>query len=119
MDGCLNRDCAFLHDRDAVLADRDQILEKRRKTFNYKHRPTYRQQMTRYVSVVDCVAGNDDALRAEIRGSEQMYQDVVSDRAYCANVRYMKPWKKGEDRKPLRACKRCKYTMNCSVSALG
>lgn len=47
----------------------------------------------------------------------QIGQDVGGDRAYCANPRCMRPWKKDEDKKPLKACKGCKYTMYCSVSA--
>ena len=117
-DGCLDRNCPFLHDREAVLADRNQILEKRRETFDYKHKPTVRQQMTRYYAVLDRVAGNNEKLRAEIENSEQIDRDVGSDRAYCANMRCMKPWKKNVDRKPLKACQGCKYTMYCSVSAL-
>ena len=116
-DGCLDQNCPFLHDRDAALANRAMILENRRKTFNnYKHRPTKRQKMSRYLGVLDCVAGNDEALRADIEHSGRVDRDIGQDRAYCANPRCMKPWKEGEDRKPLKSCKRCKFTMYCSVS---
>jgi hypothetical protein len=117
-DGCMDRNCPFLHDREAFLADRADILEKRRGRFkNYKHQPTTRQHLNRYHSVLDCIAGNDEAVRAQM--NEQVNRDVGQDRAYCANPRCMKPWKKDEDRKLLKACKGCKYTMYCSVSALG
>jgi hypothetical protein len=106
-DGCLDLNCPFLHDREAVLADRKQMLEKRRETFDYKHRPTVHQQMTRYHSVLNCMAGNDKALRAEIEKSEQIDEEVANDRAYCANPQM------DEDRKPLKVCKRCKYTLYC------
>jgi hypothetical protein len=112
-DGCLDRNCPFLHDREAVLADRAHILQQRRKRLkNYKHQPTTRQQLGRYHSVLDCIAGNNEALRTEM--DAQVSNDIGGDRAYCANRRCMRPWKKDEDRKPLKACKGCKYTMYCS-----
>jgi hypothetical protein len=117
--GCLDRNCPFLHDREVVLADRTEVLEKRRKTFNYKNRPTPRQQWTRYFAVLNTMAGNDEALRAQIDKSEQIDRALGRTRAFCANVRCMKPWLHDEPTNPLKACKGCKYTMYCSVSALG
>ena len=116
-DGCLNRNCPFLHNRDAVLADRAHILEERRKRVSdYKHAPTVRQHLTRYHSVLDCVAGPDRALRDQIAESRVVDKGMAGDRAYCANPRCLKPWKKDEVKKPLKACKGCKMTMYCSVS---
>ena len=31
-DGCLDQNCPFLHDRDAVLAVRGRVIENRKKT---------------------------------------------------------------------------------------
>lgn len=117
-DGCLDRDCPFLHDREAVLADRARILQNRRERFHYKHAPTVRQHLNRHESVLNCVAGQNEALRREIDESGCIDRDMAGDRAYCANPRCMKPWRKSEDKKPLKACKGCKYTMYCSVSAM-
>ena len=36
--GCMDRDCLFLRDHDAVLASRAQVLVKRRATFRVRHR---------------------------------------------------------------------------------
>jgi hypothetical protein len=102
-----------------VLADRKQILDKRRSDFRYKDYPTVRQQLLRYHSVLDCVAGEDEALRAKIEESGEVDRTMGGDRAYCANPRCMKPWKKGDNKKLLKACGRCKYTMYCSVSVPG
>src|ERR1700720_4107966 len=113
-DGCLNQNCPFSHDRETLLAHRKQILEKRRESFDYKQRPTVRQQLMRFHSVLDCVAGDDEALRNRLES--KVDQSMMKDRAYCANPRCMKPWKKGDDKKLLKACGRCKYTMYCSVS---
>jgi len=111
--GCLDNNCPFLHDSDAVHADRNQILEKRRETFRYKDSPTYRQSLFRQALVLRALAGDDEVLRAAIEKSGQLEKDLKRDRAYCANMQCLKPWKKGEDN-PLKACARCKYTMYCS-----
>lgn len=117
-DGCLDRNCPFLHDREAVLADRSQILEDRRQRLShYKHTPNTRQHLTRYHGVLDAVAGNNEALRTSMEDSKQVNDMLAGDRAYCANRGCMKPWKEGEVRKPLKACKGCKTTMYCSVSS--
>ena len=117
--GCSDQNCPFLHDRDAVLADRKQIIEQRReKIERYKHRPTYRQSIFREVYVLAAMAGDNKTLRAEIEKSGVVEKDLRNDRAYCANMNCLKPWKKGMEN-PLKACKRCKFTMYCSVSALG
>ena len=76
----------LLHDRDAVLAERNKVLEKRWKNFDYKHKPTVRQQMTRYHSMLDCVAGNNEAFRADMEKSEEIDMGISTDRAYCANI---------------------------------
>lgn len=115
--GCLDQNCPFLHDRETVLAYRAQLLEDRRaRIMDTKYSPTSRQSVTRYHSFLNCVAGSDEALRAQIAGAVDL--DVGKDRAYCANPRCMKPWKKGEKTKPLKACQRCKFTMYCSVSCI-
>jgi hypothetical protein len=116
--GCLNQNCPFLHDRAAVLADRSRVLEERRKTFDYKHKPTARQQWTRYFAVMNTMTGNDEALRAQIEKSEEIDRGLERTRAFCANMRCMKPWLQEESTGPLKSCKGCKYTMYCSVSAL-
>jgi hypothetical protein len=117
--GCLDQSCPFLHDRAAVLAERNRIIEERRAKFEYyKHRPTYRQSIFRQVYVLAAMAGGNETLRAEIAKSGVVEEDLKKDRAYCANMKCMKPWKKGMEN-PLKACKRCKFTMYCSVSAFG
>ena len=113
----MDQSCPFLHDRDTVLEDRNEILEKRRETFRYKQSPTYRQLIFREILVLNALAGDDEALKAEIEKSGQLEKDLRRDRAYCANMQCLKPWKKGEDN-PLKACARCKYTMYCSVSVM-
>jgi len=111
--GCMDQNCPFFHDREAVLAYRAQLLEDRQKRIKRtKHSPTWHQNVTRYHSVLNCMAGNNESLRAQMEGIVD--QDVGKDRAYCANPRCMKPWKKGEKTKPLMACRRCKFTMYCS-----
>jgi len=57
------------------------------------------------------MAGPDEALRAAIGDSKVVKEGMAGDRAYGTNPRCMKPWKKGEIRKPLKACKGCKITM--------
>jgi hypothetical protein len=114
-DGCLDQNCPFLHDRETALAVRAQILKTRRQRVTRgKYEPTERQRIARYHAVLDCMSGGDEALRAKIAQSRQVNGDIGEDRAYCANPRCMKPWKKGENRKLLKACKRCKFTMCCS-----
>jgi hypothetical protein len=55
-DGCLDQNCPFCHDREAVFAVRAQILETRRQRFTRgKHEATPRQQLARYHAVLDCV----------------------------------------------------------------
>jgi hypothetical protein len=118
-DGCLDQSRPFLHDRAAVLAERNRIIEERRAKFEYyKHRPTYRQRIFRQVYVLAAMAGGNETLRAEIEKSGVVEEDLKKDRAYCANMKCMKPWKKGMEN-ALKACKRCKFTMYCSVSAFG
>jgi hypothetical protein len=115
-DGCLDRNCPFLHDREVVLADRAEIIKRRRETLSrYKRIPTVRQQMSRYVHVLHMMAGNDSVLRAEIRQSKQIDRAIANDRAYCGNPRCMRPWIT-DQKNPLKACTGCKYTMYCSVS---
>jgi hypothetical protein len=116
-DGCSDRNCPFLHDREAVLADRADILEKRRKAFSGKPRPTYRQSVLREVLVKNYLSGGDKALGKEIQNSGLILKDVMKDKAYCSNPRCLMPWKKG-DKNPLKACQGCKYTLYCSVSVL-
>jgi hypothetical protein len=117
--GCLDQSCPFLHDRDAVLADRKRIIEQRReKIERYKHHPTYRQSIVREAYIIAAMAGGNKTLRAKIEKSGMVRKDLMNDRAYCANMNCLKPWKKGMEN-PLKACKRCKFTMYCSVSSLG
>jgi hypothetical protein len=118
-DGCLDRDCPFLHDREAVLAERIRIVEKRRETFRYKHRPTYRQSIFREILLLRSIAGSNEALRDEIEKSGKVGEDVKQDKAYCTNPQCMKPWKKGMKINPLKSCGRCKWTLYCSVSTFG
>ena len=94
-----------------------ESLRNAGRNFGTKRQPTYRQALFRHALVLNAIAGNDEALRAEIRESGQLEKDLRRDRAYCANMQCMKPWKKGEDN-PLKACAGCKYTMYCSVSVL-
>jgi hypothetical protein len=119
-DGCLDRNCPFLHDREATLADRAQIIKLRRMRFDYKHRPSELQHMARCNTILNLVSGGDKVLRQQFAESyePEIRRDMEKDRAYCANQACMRPWKKGE-KNPLRACKGCKYTMYCSVSAFG
>ena len=67
-----------------LLAERNKVLEKRLK--NFDHKPTVRQQMSRYHSMLDCVAGNNEALRADREKSEEIDMGISTDRAYCANI---------------------------------
>jgi hypothetical protein len=114
-DGCLDRNCPFLHEHEAVLAYRAQLLEDRRERIMLtKHQPTWRQNINRYHSILDNMAGGDEALRTEIADSNVVDRDLGKYRAYCANPRCMKPWKKDGKVKPLKACKRCKFTFYCS-----
>lgn len=118
-DGCLDRNCPFLHDREAVLADRNRILQDRRERLSHtKHSPTTRQHLNRYHGVLDAMAGNDETLRARFEESKQVDGMMKGDRAYCTNQRCMKPWKQGEPRKPLKRCTGCKIAMYCSVSCI-
>ena len=36
--------------------------------------------------------------------SQAIDMGINTDRAYCANIRCMKPWKNGERRNPLKVC---------------
>jgi hypothetical protein len=74
--GCLDQSCSFLHDRAAVLAERNRIIEERRAKFEYyKHRPTYRQSIFRQVYVLAAIAGGNETLRAEIEKSGVVEED--------------------------------------------
>jgi hypothetical protein len=115
----LDRDCPFLHDREAVLAERNRIVEGRRETFRYKQRPTYRQSIFREILVLRRIAGSNEALYDEIEKSGKVREDLKQDKAYCSNLQCMKPWKKGMKNNPLKSCTRCKWTLYCSVSMFG
>jgi hypothetical protein len=119
-DGCLDRNCPFLHDREATLADRARIIELRKMRFDYKHRPSEKEYMARYNNILNLVTSGDQALREQFAESYQpeVRQILEMERAYCANRECMRPWRKGE-KNPLKACKGCKYTMYCSVSVSG
>jgi len=60
------------------------------------------------------MAGNDETLRAQIQESEEIDRGLERTRAFCANLRCMKPWIQDESTNPLKSCKGCKYTMYCS-----
>jgi hypothetical protein len=57
------------------------------------------------------MVGNNKTLQAEIDESGEIYKDSRQDRAYCANMKCMKPWKQGVEVNPLKACTRCKFTI--------
>jgi hypothetical protein len=61
------------------------------------------------------MVGPDEALRAAIEDSKVVDKGMAGDRAYCTNPRCLKPWKKGDVKNPLKACKGCKIAMYCSV----
>jgi hypothetical protein len=113
-EGCLDRNCPFLHDREATLFDRAEVLEKRRKTFDPKYRPNFRQVTTRQCLMVDLLSGGNEDLKDAMLESEQLDEDAYEHKAYCANIRCMMPWKKGETN-PLKACTGCVFTLYCSV----
>ena len=105
-DGCSDRNCPLLHDRDAVLANRSRVLENRRKTFHHKQRPSYRQCLLRSVYLLQCVAENDEALEAKFPQSEQCREIFRGNGSYCANPQCMKPWRKADDKNPLISLRR-------------
>jgi hypothetical protein len=74
---CLDKNCPFLHDRDAILADGNRILRKRRQTLNYKYHLTYLQSHLSYASILKTIASDDEALQAEIRDSGDLEKHVL------------------------------------------
>ncbi|KII96193.1 hypothetical protein PLICRDRAFT_35140 [Plicaturopsis crispa FD-325 SS-3] len=112
--GCLDPDCPFLHDRDAVLASRERVLAARRKQFDYKRKPTPHQVMARQRLLLSRHAGTDHARRDAMLTSGWVDRETKGDKAYCANPECLEPWKESQEHSPLKACTGCKFTMYCS-----
>jgi hypothetical protein len=113
--GCVDKDCSFLHDRDAVLANRAQVLAKQRETFDSKITP--RQRFARQRMLVDEV-GSDPARRKEFMQSAKYKQAEKNEKnvqACCANPKCLKPSFESQENSPLLACSKCKFTFYCSV----
>ena len=111
----MDKKCPFLHDRDAVLANRAQVLATRRATFNSKITP--KQRFARERMLV-AEAGHDPAHRSEFMQTERYEQAVENERnvrACCANPDCLKPWFESEQYSPLLVCSKCKFTFYCSV----
>jgi hypothetical protein len=114
----MDKNCPFLHDRDAVLANRAQVLAKRRETFDSKITP--KQRFARQRMLV-AEAGQDPARRRAFMQSERYKQVEENEKnvlACCANTSCLKPWLESQENSPLQACSKCKFTYYCSVCIL-
>jgi hypothetical protein len=81
--GCMDKKCPFLHDRDAVLANRAQVLATRRATFNSKITP--KQRFARERMLV-AEAGQDPARRSEFMRSERYKQAAENGETFARVV---------------------------------
>jgi len=116
--GCMDKDCPFLHDRDAVLANRAQVLAKRRETFDLKITP--KQRYARERRQVD-ESGQDPQRRSAFMQTaefKQWRENEKNLRACCANTKCLKPWFGSQENCPLQVCSKCKFTFYCSVYIL-
>jgi hypothetical protein len=86
-DGCLNQNCPFLHNCEAVLGYHAPLLKKRLQRLSHRRTPTWRQHVAQYHSVLDCISGGDKALRSEIEALGQVDQAMTGDQGYCTNLR--------------------------------
>ena len=111
----MDKDCPFLHDRDAVLVNRAKVLATRRETFDSKITP--KQRFARERMLV-AEAGTDPVRRREFMESaryKQAQENERNVRACCANPSCLKPWFGSQEDSPLQACSKCKFTFYCSV----
>lgn len=111
MDG----DCPFLHNVPAAQAAREKVFQERRE---YMQGPTPRQLM------VDIMRRRNSYVQAHNLDKFEDLPDALEDefaatraRAFCANPECGKPWLLSEEKSPLKACSKCKWTTYCSVSS--
>lgn len=111
MDG----DCPFLHDGFAARAAREKVFQLRRE---YMLRPTGKNLMA------DSIRRRNNYFEAHNLSkfdalSDELEMNFATSRAraFCANPECGKPWLITEEKSPLKACSRCKWTYYCSVSS--
>ncbi|KAJ3872479.1 hypothetical protein F5051DRAFT_382295 [Lentinula edodes] len=112
--GCWDGKCPFLHDKKSAVASREAILKARRKTFDYKHKPTPQQSSARIRLLLNRRAGSSASFEEREVLMTQIHKEVKGDRAYCANPECMNPWTKDQITSPLKNCSRCKFVLYCS-----
>ncbi|KIK51422.1 hypothetical protein GYMLUDRAFT_64864 [Collybiopsis luxurians FD-317 M1] len=112
--GCWDGACPFLRDQEAASSTREAILKARRKTFDYKHKPTPQQCAARIRLLLNREAGPNASSEVREALMRKIREEVKGDRAYCANPECMEPWKGNQLKSPLQNCSHCKFTMYCS-----
>ena len=111
--GCLDGDCPFRHDATKTKSAREDVFEKRRK---YLKEPTPKQLSA------DTMRRRDAYVELHNLDKFEDLPDEIEDEfletrahAFCAYPLCGKPWLLTEEKSPLKACSKCKWTYYCSV----